>query len=134
PRPGRDAAIDSLRSVARCSAHCATVATALKPSQRHKYPRPNNSTENEMRPVRLACAPANRSSMGAAEPVIMPIIITLHIAKVRSASTVVHGRSTAIPMAAIILAYSSSDEGCLERWMRYAHESVVRTARQIEMT
>jgi hypothetical protein len=37
-----------------------------------------------------------------------------------------------MPIAAIIRAYSRADEGCVERWTRYVHESAVMIARQIE--
>jgi hypothetical protein len=52
---------------------------------------------------RPALAAANSSSMGAADGVIMPTIITAHIANVKKTSAGPHRISMFMPIAAIIL-------------------------------
>ena len=102
-------AIDSI--AAWCNPHCASVAAALNPAHTTRYPSPNSSTAADpRRSPRLAFAAANSSSIGAADTAIIPTIITTHIANVRKVSAVVHGMSIGIPIAAIILSCSMSDD------------------------
>ena len=59
---------------------------------------------------RAACAPAKRSSTGAAVPVIMPTIITAHIVNVKNTSAAVHGMSIVMPIPAIIESCAMDDD------------------------
>ena len=84
---------------------------ALNPTQTMRYPSPKSRTASGSRPLpRPACAPANRSSIGAADAAIMPTIITDHIVNVKKTSASVHGTSSVMPMSAIIVSYSIEDD------------------------
>ena len=92
------------------SAHCASAAHALNPTQTVMYPSPNISTASRPpRSARLECAAANRSSTGAAAPAIMPTIITAHMVNVKNTSATVHDMSIAMPISAIIVSCSIED-------------------------
>src|SRR5262245_6093492 len=62
------------------------------------------------RPLWRACVWAKTSSTGAAVPVIIPIIITVHIVNVKKTSPAFHGVLFAIPIAAIIVSYAMEDD------------------------
>src|SRR5260221_6348618 len=78
--------------------------------------------------------PANRRTTGAADAVIIPTIITSHIANVKKTSAAVHGMSIVMPMSAIFRSYSIAADIWRSRWKRYAQARAVRRTRQLEMT
>src|SRR5215831_14867266 len=104
---GLDAAIVGDSSVASCRAHCATVAIALNPVHRSRYPAPNNIAGGRRRRSDRG-AFAARSSTGVTDGAIMPTIITVHITNVSTRSVRVHGVFVAIPIAAIIVSSAAA--------------------------
>ena len=76
---------------------------ALNPAHTVMYPSPNNSTGSDTaRSSRAERARAKRTSTGAADALIIPIIITVHITNARKTSLAPHDTPAAIPMLAII--------------------------------
>jgi hypothetical protein len=73
-------------------------------------PSPNISTASRTRRSPRPARAANRSSTGAADPAIIPIIITAHMANVKNRSAAVQGVSIAIPISAIIVSCFMEDD------------------------
>jgi hypothetical protein len=72
------------------------------------------------RALRFACIPVKSSTTGAADAVIIPTIITAHIANVKKTSAAPHGLSIAIaiPIAAMSRSYAIAADIWRSRWTR----------------
>ena len=83
---------------------CATAAPALKAVQTSREPATKANTTRAPRcALRPLCIAAKRSITGAADAVIIPTIITAHIANVKKMSAALNGMSIVMPMSAIIV-------------------------------
>src|SRR5437870_11433857 len=111
-----DNIMDAGRTATSCSAHCSAAATRLNEVHTTKYPAAKIAVVHSAAPPRDASDFATTNSTGTADGLIIPAIITAHIAKAAATSVADHRVSVGMSMPAIAAAFIVMSCICAARW------------------